>query len=96
MEFVRDLAIIIIALESFVLIGVVIFLVLKVMNLVDTIHKEIPGLVASAKRTAQTVEGTATFFSKTVATPIIRVASVAAAASKFTQVMLGMDKPKRR
>lgn len=96
MEFARDLAIIVIALESFVAIGVVILLVLKVMKLVDTIQKEIPGLVASARRTAHTVEGTASFVSKTVATPIIRFASVAAAASKFTQVILGMQKPRGR
>ncbi len=96
MEFARDLAIIIVAVESIVAIGVSILLVLKVMKLVDTVQREVPGLVASAKRTVDTVQGTASFLSKKVATPVIKVASAAAAASKFTQVILGMEKPKRR
>lgn len=96
MEFARDLAIIIIAVESFVAIGVSIVLVLKVMKLVDTVQAEVPGLVASAKRTVNTVQGTASFVSKTAVMPIIKAASAAAAASKFTQVLLGTEKPRRR
>ncbi len=96
MEFARDLAIIVVAVESFVAIGVLIILVLKVMSLVDTVQAEVPVLMASARRTVNTVEGTASFVSKKAVMPIIKVTSMAAATSKFTQVILGLEKPKRR
>lgn len=96
MEFARDLAIIIVAVESFVAIAVSVALIWKVMRLVDTLRAEVPELMASARRTVDTVQGTASFMGRNVAMPVIKVASVAAAATRFAQVMMGSEKPRRR
>ncbi|MDA8187189.1 MAG: hypothetical protein M0T85_03480 [Dehalococcoidales bacterium] len=96
MEFARDLAIIILAVESLVAIGIVILLGLKLLSLMNTVQSEVPTVIASINRTMNTVQGTTSFVSKTAVTPIIKVASIAAAATTFARVMMGMREPKRR
>ena len=93
MEFARDLAIIILCVETFIAIGVLIVIGLKVLQLFNTVNNEIPKLVSSAKRTMGTVQGTTAFISKNAVMPVIKIVAAAAAANKFAQVMLGHNKP---
>jgi hypothetical protein len=92
----RDLAIIFLAIMWIVLLLVIIFILLKVKSLIDQLPQRINPLLDSARHTATTVEetatslkGTASFVNRTTVTPIIRVAAIGAAATRFVQVLLG-------
>jgi len=72
---VRDVAIVLLALES-VVVGVLLALTLaQVRNLVRLLREEIAPMLTSAGETMNTVNGTATFVSKTVVTPLIKATS---------------------
>jgi hypothetical protein len=81
---VRDLAIILLALESLV-IGVVLVVVsLEIRNLAKLLREEIKPILDSANETARTVRGTTSFVSETFVNPMIRVSSFA---SGFLQAL---------
>ncbi len=96
METVRDIAIIFLAITNLVALLVIIVLALYVIKLLRTLQGEVPALFSSARRTMDTVQGTTTFVGRTAVMPIIRVASGAAAAGRFVQVLFGLDREKRR
>ena len=69
---IRDIAIIIIAIESIVIAGLLIVLVWQEWRLVKMIQTEIKPILDDAKATTQTARGTATFVSEHVSDPVIR------------------------
>ncbi len=82
---IRDIAIILLALES-ILIGVLLtFLILEVRSLTRMLQTEVKPLLNSVNETAATVKGTTQFLSSNVAQPMIRVASVGAGISGAIQ-----------
>ena len=80
----RDIAIIILAVLNIVAILIAIVLLLVLIGL---LRGQIIPLMESLRRTAGTVEGTTTYLSRTAVSPLVRVAGVAAAATKFVQTM---------
>lgn len=78
MAFVRDLAIILLAVESLIIGVVLIVLIWEVRNLTKFLREEIKPILESADETVRTVRGTTTFVSETVVKPVVRVSSVAA------------------
>jgi len=78
LEIVRDLAIVLLALES-VVIGVLLcILLIQVRKLVKLLRDEVKPILDSANETAATVQGTAGFVSENVVQPVIKVKSYAA------------------
>lgn len=73
MAFVRDLAIIFLAVESLVVGAVLIVLVWEVRNLAKLLREEIKPILESADETARTVRGTTVFVSENLVNPVVRV-----------------------
>ncbi|MHB1355844.1 MAG: hypothetical protein ACYCZF_07685 [Anaerolineae bacterium] len=76
LEVVRDIAIILLALESIV-IGIVLIVTLtRLRELLGVLRDEVTPLLKSLQDTAQTVRGTASIVGHAVVNPLIRVNSV--------------------
>ena len=72
---VRDVAIIVLAIESIVVGAALVFLVFQIRSLIRLLQDEIKPLLDSANVTASTVRGTTTFISEKVVNPVVSVAS---------------------
>jgi hypothetical protein len=72
---VRDVAIIVLAIESIVVGAALVFLVFQIRSLIRILQEEIKPLLDSANVTVSTVRGTTTFVSEKVVNPIVSVAS---------------------
>ena len=75
MAVVRDLAIILLAVESLVIGAVLIILVLEIRNLAKMLKDEIKPILESADETARTVRGTTVFVSENLVNPMVRASS---------------------
>ena len=74
---VRDVAIVLLAVESLV-IGVLLALMLvQISKLVRMLREEVSPMITSATETADTVRGTVDFVSENVVSPVIKVKSYA-------------------
>jgi hypothetical protein len=72
---VRDLAIILLAVESLVIGVVLIILVWEIRSLAKLLREEIKPILDSADETARTLRGTTVFVSDTFVNPMVRVSS---------------------
>ena len=84
---VRDLAIILLALESFVIGIVLIVLVWELRNLAKLLREEIKPILESADETARTVRGTTSFVSETFVRPMIRVSGFASGVMQALRIL---------
>jgi len=84
---IRDVLIIIVALESIVAFALLIYVGLQFWSLANTIRHQVPPLISTAQHTASTVEGTVSFMSERALTPAIRGLSLMAAVLRFLQVL---------
>jgi hypothetical protein len=76
LEYVRDIAIILLALESLV-IGILLLVTLgRLRELLSILRDEVTPVLKSLQDTVKTVRGTANIVSNAVVTPLIRVNSV--------------------
>jgi len=75
---IRDIAIIVLAVESIVLGVLLAVLAWQVYRLVRTIHQELQPLIQDLDETVRVVKGTATYMSKTVVTPTVKVSKTVA------------------
>jgi hypothetical protein len=89
---VRDIAIIVLALESIVIGALLIFLILQVRQLITTLQRDIRPLIDSTNETVSTVRGTTQFMSRHLVTPVVRVASVISGAKRASQVLTGRSR----
>ncbi len=87
MAFVRDLAIIILAIESLVIGVVLIVLIWEVRNLAKLLREEIKPILDSADETVRTVRGTTTFVSETLVNPVVRVSSFASGVLQALRIL---------
>ena len=87
MAFVRDLAIILLAIESLIIGVVLIVLIWEVRNLTKFLREEIKPILESADETVRTVRGTTTFVSKTVVNPVVQVSSIAAGVLQALRIL---------
>jgi hypothetical protein len=93
---IRDIAIIIIALQSIVigiLLGVLIWQVWRLIKMVQT---EIKPILTDAQETVSTVRGTTAFMSETVVEPVVKTSSTLAGIRRTVQSLTADLKPKRR
>jgi hypothetical protein len=70
---VRDVFIIALALESLIVVGLLVWLILELRGLTNLLKKEIKPILTSAQETVSTVRGTTTFVSNNMLAPIIKV-----------------------
>jgi cytochrome b subunit of formate dehydrogenase len=88
--FLRDIAVIILAVETLVVIfflGVVTVLLIYVIL---TLEREIKPVLNATSETVHTVRGTTTFVSDTVVSPIMRAASIVGAVKGAAQAIAGL------
>ena len=87
---VRDVAIILLAVESLI-IGVLLSMLLwQLRNLSRMLEEEVKPLLDSASETVGTVRGTSTFLSETVVSPVVRVISTVTGLRRGLRVLSGM------
>ena len=103
LHIVRDVAVIILAVETIVLGAAVLFLVLQVWKLVGLARRHLESIGTSAsgilgtvqdtahtvQETARTTQGTAGFVADRTARPVIELYSAVAGASRFVRAVFG-------
>lgn len=87
MAFVRDLAIILLAIESLVVGVMLIVLVLEIRSLAKLLREEIKPILDSADETARTVRGTTTFVSETFVTPMVRASGFVSGIAQALRIL---------
>ena len=75
MGIARDIAIIVLALESIVIGVLLAVLVIQVIRLVKLLREEVLPILNSTQETVSTVRGTASFVSDHVVQPVVKVSS---------------------
>ncbi len=91
MAFVRDLAIILLAVESLVIGVVLIVLVWEIRSLAKLLREEIKPILDSADETVRTVRGTTAFVSETFVNPMIRVSGFASGIMQALRILTKRD-----
>ncbi|MBV7327857.1 hypothetical protein KFU94_06270 [Chloroflexi bacterium TSY] len=89
---IRDIAIIIVALQSIVIGLLIAILIFQVWRLVKVIKEDIQPILEETRETVNTVRGTTQFVSESVTAPIIKGRGFVAGARRTAQV-LGSDLP---
>jgi hypothetical protein len=87
LSFVRDLAIVLLAVESLVIGVVLIILILEVRSLARLLRDEIKPILDSADQTVRTVRGTTTFVSENLVTPVVRISSFTAGVVQALRIL---------
>ncbi len=87
METVRDVLIILLFLESLIVIGLLIALLLQIMKLVQVVRDDVNPILSDVRQTTSTVKGTARFVSSTTVRPVIRTLTAVTASKRFAQAL---------
>jgi len=85
----RDIAIIVLAVESIVIGVLLAILVIQVMKLVRMLREEVMPILRSTQDTVTTVRGTADFMSDHLVQPVVKASSYAAGARQAISVLFG-------
>lgn len=84
---VRDIFIIVLAVESLLLGVALVVLVIQLAVLTNLIQNEVKPILASTKETVSTVKGTSRFVSEKAIAPIISVSSFMAGSRKLFEII---------
>ncbi len=91
---VRDIAIIILALESIV-IGIVLTLLLwQVRGLTRLLEQELKPMLDSMRKTIGTVKGTTSLVSETIVSPAVKIGGFTAGVRRALEVLLSLKRPR--
>ena len=86
---VRDLSIIILALESLVVGVLLSVLIVQVTRLIRMLRDEVMPILYSTQETLGTIRGTTTFVSDRVVQPVVKVSSYTAGVRQAVSVLFG-------
>ena len=89
MTTVRDVAIIVLALESIIAGILLAILTIQVSRLVKMLREEIKPMLEATQETVGTVKGTATFLSEHVVSPVVSVASTVSGLRQAAKTLAG-------
>ena len=90
---VRDIAIVVLALES-IIVGIVLALLLwQVRSLTKLLQEQIKPMLDSMRETVGTVKGATSLVSETIVTPAVKLGGFFAGARRALQVMLSFKAP---
>lgn len=93
---VRDVFIIFMALESFVLGAAMIILIVQLATLINLLQNEVKPILNSTNETVNTLRGTVSFLSDNLTEPVIKLNSYLAGLKTFFDVMRpGGGRPRR-
>lgn len=84
---VRDIIIIFLALESVILVGLMVALVIQMMSLVRLMRDEVRPLITAAQETVNSARGTTQFVSRKIVTPTAQAAANVAQVKRMFQVL---------
>jgi hypothetical protein len=84
---IRDIAIIIIAVQSIVIGVLIAVLILQIWRLIKMVQTEIKPIVEDAQETLSTVRGTTNFMSSNVVEPVVKTGGYIAGARRTAKVM---------
>ncbi len=85
----KNLAIVLLALETIVVTALLVVVVLLLARLVGMLQEQIAPVLKSVQQTASTVRGTTTFVSDTFVSPLIQIASALSGLSGTIKTVLG-------
>ena len=89
---VRDIAIILLAVESLI-IGILLSVLLwQLKNLSQMLEEEVKPLLDSANETVGTVRGTSTFLSDTVVSPVVQIISTITGLRRGLKALSGIQR----
>lgn len=94
-QIVRDLFIIVLAMEGMFMMIAVIVLILQIASLVNLLQNEIKPIVDNANETVTTVRGTAQFMSQNVVEPVIKFSALTAGIGGVLREALGLRRTLR-
>lgn len=95
MDVARDVAIIVLAVESIVVGILLVVLTIQVYRLVTMLRDEIKPIIDATQETVGTVRGTTTFLSEHVVTPVVNAASFVSGLRRAAKVITGFRSPGR-
>jgi len=84
---IRDIAIIVLAMESLIIGGLLVVLLLQIRGLTRMLQEEVQPILESTRETASTVRGTTVFVSNTFVKPLINAVGYASAANRVVSVL---------
>ena len=84
----RDVAIIILALESIIIGILLVVLIFQIQGLVRVLSEEIRPILDSVNETANTVRGTTAFVSDTVVSPVMRISGIVSALRRIIEFLM--------
>ncbi len=87
MTLVRDLAIILLALESLVIGVVLVVLLIEIRSLIRLLRDEVKPILQSADETVRTVRGTTTFVSENFVSPIVHASGFFAGVAQVLRTL---------
>jgi predicted PurR-regulated permease PerM len=96
MSSIRDMAIIIVVFEVFMIIVAVVALALQIARLASTVQGEVQPMIDNAREATETVKGTAQFVSKNAVKPIISAGAVLAGVVTFVREISAIRRAIRR
>ena len=90
LEAIRDVAIIVLAVESIIIGVVLVVTLLQLRSLSTLLRDEIAPMLDSAQETVNIVRGTADFVGESVVQPAIKAASYSSAVRRAAELILGI------
>jgi hypothetical protein len=87
LAFARDLAIILLAVESLIIGILLVVLTIEVMSLVKLLREQIKPILESVDETARTVRGTTVFVSENFVDPMVRVSGFASGVLQALKIL---------
>jgi hypothetical protein len=92
----RDIAIIILALESIVIGAVLILLLWQLRSLTVLLQEELRPMLESLQKTIGTVKGTTSLVSEVIVSPAVKISGFATGVREALQVLLRFKPPRNR
>lgn len=90
---VRDIAIVVLALESIVIGVALVLLLWQVRSLTRLLEEQLKPMLDSMRQTIGTVKGTTSLVSETIVTPAIKIGGFSAGVRRALEVLLALKKP---
>ena len=84
---VRDIFIIVLAMEALIIGVALVILVVQLALLINLLQNEIQPILETTRKTVNTIKGTSAFLSKHAIQPVLRVTSLAAGFRKLIQII---------
>jgi len=85
----RDIAIIVLAVESIIVGGLLIYLIFQIRNLLRMLEEESKPILNSTRETVGTVRGTTSLLSETLVKPVVEVAGYVAGVRQVLRTLFG-------